>query len=437
MTVYLAKPALAPALIAVALVLLVAGLGCNLSRLVIEPLEQSLEELNTPTPLPPPATATRPAPTPTPQTSQAPQTAPIVPLPGRAAPGSKARRPMPWKLRSSPCTRPSGRRWSTSPTGRVAYDRFMQPVPQEGSGSGFVIDRQGHIVTNYHVIEGADELLVNLAGGQEYEAELVGSDPANDLAVIRIDAGADLPEPMVLADSDDLRVGQFVVAIGNPFGLEQTLTTGVISALGRIIQSPEDNRFIGEAIQTDAAINPGNSGGPLLDLTGRVIGVNSQIISPSRASAGIGFAVSANTVRRVVPELIARGYYPHPWLGTYMLSLTTTAAEAFREAGMDLPVDVGLYVLEVVDGGPAERAGMRGGSRLVRFGQVQVPLDGDVIVAVDGEPIADFQDLTVYLESQHHRRADRFGHRPPRWAGTDAAGDAGRAPAVGERRSRE
>ena len=281
-----------------------------------------------------------------------------------------------------------------------AYDRFMRAVPQEGSGSGFVYDTEGHIVTNYHVVENAEELLVTLASGQVYETEIVGTDPANDLAVIRTDAGADLPEPLALSDSDKLRVGQFVAAIGNPFGLEQTLTTGVVSALGRVIQSPEDNRFIGEAIQTDAAINPGNSGGPLLDLKGHVIGVNSQIISPSGASSGIGFAVSANTVRRVVPELIARGHYPHPWLGTQMLTLTPATAKAFREANMNIPVDTGLLVIEAVKGTPADKAGIQGGSRVVRIGHYQIPLDGDIIVAIDGEPINDFQALTVYLETQ-------------------------------------
>ena len=150
---------------------------------------------------------------------------------------------------------------------------------------------------------------------------------ANDLAVIRIDAGADLPAPLVLGDSDKLRVGQFVVAIGNPYGLQQTLTTGVVSALGRVIEGAADNSFIGEAIQTDAAINPGNSGGPLLDLQGRVVGVNSQILSPSGASSGIGFAVSANTVQRVVPELIARGYYAHPWLGAETMTLSASVAK--------------------------------------------------------------------------------------------------------------
>nr|HID14685.1 trypsin-like serine protease [Anaerolineae bacterium] len=160
-----------------------------------------------------------------------------------------------------------------------AYDFFLRPVPQEGTGSGFLYDTEGRIVTNYHVIENAEELSVTLADGEVYPATIVGVDPSNDLAVIRIEAD-NLPEPVALGDSDNLRVGQFVVAIGNPFGLERTLTVGVISSLGRVIKSP-DGRFIGEAIQTDAAINPGNSGGPLLDLQGRVIGVNTAILSPS------------------------------------------------------------------------------------------------------------------------------------------------------------
>ena len=282
----------------------------------------------------------------------------------------------------------------------IVYDTFMRAIPQEGGWSGFVYDREGHIVTNFHVVENAEELLVTLSNGQVYEARLIGADPTNDLAVIGIDAGADLPEPVALGDSGKLRVGQFVVAIGNPFGVGQTLTTGVISALGRVIQSPEETRFIGEAIQTDAAINPGNSGGPLLDLQGRVIGVNSQIISPSRASAGIGFAVSSNTVRRVVPELISRGYYPHPWLGADLLPLTSATAKVFREAGMVVPVDAGLLVIEVVQGATADRAGVRGGSRLVRIGRYQIPLDGDIIVAVNDQPVDNFEDLTVYLETQ-------------------------------------
>jgi S1-C subfamily serine protease len=281
----------------------------------------------------------------------------------------------------------------------IAYDFFMRPVPQEGgTGSGFIYDNEGHIVTNYHVVENAEELSVALADGEVYPAEIVGVDPSNDLAVIRIDAEL-LPEPIGVGDSDDLRVGEFVVAIGNPFGLERTLTVGVISSLGRVIQSP-NGRFIGEAIQTDAAINPGNSGGPLLDLEGRVIGVNSQIISPSRASAGIGFAVPVNTVKRVVPELIAQGRYAHPWLGVQPLGLTPERAQAFREAGMDVPVDEGLLMIEVVPGGPADRAGIRGGDRLVQLGNVRLALGGDIITAINGEPVDDLQELTVYLETQ-------------------------------------
>jgi S1-C subfamily serine protease len=280
----------------------------------------------------------------------------------------------------------------------TVYYRFMGAVPEEGTGSGFVYDDEGHIVTNYHVIENAEELLVTLASGQTYQADVVGSDPTNDLAVIRINASKDLPEPLTLGDSNDLRVGQFVVAIGNPYGLQQTLTTGVVSALGRVIESPEDNRFIGEAIQTDAAINPGNSGGPLLDLNGRVIGVNSQIISPSGASSGIGFAESANTVQRVVPQLITRGYYTHAWLGAEMIPLTGSTTQVLREAGAEVPVESGLLVLTTTAGGPADRAGIQGGSLWLRLGRYQLPVGGDVITAIDGQPIDDLQALTVYLE---------------------------------------
>ena len=279
-----------------------------------------------------------------------------------------------------------------------AYSFFGQVVPQEGSGSGFVFDTRGHIVTNYHVIEDAEELLVTFSDGQVYVAEIVGTDPMNDLAVIHIDAGAELPSPVAVGDSDALEVGQFVLAIGNPFGLEQTLTTGVVSALGRVIES--DEGFIGEVIQTDAAINPGNSGGPLLDLNGHVVGVNSQIVSPSGASAGIGFAVSGGTVSRVVSAIIEQGYFPHPWVGTQMVTLTPSVADWFREAGMDVPVDAGLLVLDIVGGSPAAQAGIRGGSRVVRMGRYQVAVGGDIITALDGQPVDDYEAWTIYLETQ-------------------------------------
>lgn len=280
----------------------------------------------------------------------------------------------------------------------ITYDIFMQPIPQEGTGSGFIYDDQGHIVTNYHVVENAESVVVTLTDGRPFPAEIVGVDPSSDLAVIRIPA-ENLPAPLPLADSGQLRVGQFVIAIGSPFGQVGTMTMGIISAPERVIQSP-DGRFIGEAIQTDAAINPGNSGGPLLDLQGRVIGVNSQIISPSQASAGIGFAVSSNTVRRVVPHLIAEGRYPHPWLGVEVLPLTPEWVQTLQQVGMEVPVQEGPLVLSTVRGSPADRAGIRGGNRIVRIGGYRIPVGGDIITAINGHPVPTLRELNVYLDMQ-------------------------------------
>jgi len=365
--------------------LLFLGTGCSLSRFVAIP-----------TPVPPSPTAAT-----TSTATEVQATPPTPPEPATVAPledeGAAVVELQEQVISVHQSSAPS----VVNITNRsIAYGMDMQPIPQEGSGSGFVYDDKGHIVTNFHVIEGADQLLVTLASGQVYEAELVGQDPTDDLAVIRISAGRDLPPALPLADSDALRVGQFVVAIGNPFGLEQTLTVGVISALGRIIQSPEENRFIGEAIQTDAAINPGNSGGPLLDLQGRVIGVNSQIISPSRASAGIGFAVSSNTVRRAVPQLIARGYFPHPWLGIDSLPLSPMASEILREGGVNVAVDRGLLILSTVPGGPADQAGVQGGDRVVQFGRFSLPVGGDVLVAIDEQELQTSRDLAIYLDTE-------------------------------------
>jgi S1-C subfamily serine protease len=203
-----------------------------------------------------------------------------------------------------------------------------------------------------------------------------------------------------LGESDNLRVGQFVVAIGNPFGYERTLTVGVVSALGRVIESP-DQRFIGEIIQTDAAINPGNSGGPLLDLSGKIVGVNTAIFSPSQASAGIGFAVPVDTVRVVVPQLIERGYYPHPYLGVdYVWSITPERARVLEEAGMTMTVDEGLLIVETSPGSPADRAGLRGGQQQVRIGRFLLPIGGDILTAIDGVPIASDRDLIRYLDTE-------------------------------------
>jgi S1-C subfamily serine protease len=281
-----------------------------------------------------------------------------------------------------------------------AYDFFFRTVPQEGTGSGIVYDKEGHVITNYHVIEGADELYVTLPDGTNVMAEVVGTDASNDLAVLKADAAPALLRPIPLGESDDLRVGQFVVAIGNPFGYERTLTVGVVSALGRVIESP-DQRFIGEIIQTDAAINPGNSGGPLLDLSGKIVGVNTAIFSPSQASAGIGFAVPVDTVRVVVPQLIERGYYPHPYLGVdYVWSITPERARVLEEAGMTMTVDEGLLIVETSPGSPADRAGLRGGQQQVRIGRFLLPIGGDILTAIDGVPIASDRDLIRFLDTE-------------------------------------
>lgn len=279
-------------------------------------------------------------------------------------------------------------------TSRVLRRSFFFGVyPEEGTGSGFVIDREGHIVTNDHVVRGAQAVVVTLPDQTMVPAEVVGTDQYNDLAVLKIDVSPDVLQPVELGSSADLRVGQRVIAIGNPFGLERTLTTGVISSLGRIIEG-EDGRPLGEMIQTDAAINPGNSGGPLLDSQGRVIGVNTAIKSPSGGSVGIGFAVPVDTLKRVVPALIRDGRYAHPWLGVDTYTITPGMARA-----LNLPVEKGLLVARVYAGSGAARAGIRGAAREVMVGNSILLAGGDIITAIDGTPIRSGEELTVYLES--------------------------------------
>lgn len=276
----------------------------------------------------------------------------------------------------------------------IVRDFFMGLVPQEGTGSGFVIDKEGHIITNNHVVENADRIVVTLDDDTSVEAALVGTDPANDVAVVRIDVPADKLRPVELGSSADLRVGQTAIAIGNPFRLERTLTTGVISSLGRPLEA-EGGRMIYDVIQTDAAINPGNSGGPLLDLNGRVIGVNTAIVSPSGGSIGLGFAVPVDTVKRVATAILENGYYPHPWLGITGISIVPELADA-----LDLPAERGVLVIEVAPGQAAARAGIRGGERRVRVGDYIVPLGGDILVGIDGTQIRSMEDLVKYLETR-------------------------------------
>jgi putative serine protease PepD len=269
-----------------------------------------------------------------------------------------------------------------------ARDFFGFVEPQEGSGSGSILDQQGNILTNYHVIEGAQKLSVSLGGKKDYPAVVVGGDPDTDLAVIRLTekpAGGITVVP--LGDSDKLVVGQKVLAIGNPFGLDRTLTTGVISGLQRPIRA-RNNRLIEGAIQTDASINPGNSGGPLLDSHGRMIGINSQILSPSGSSAGVGFAVPVSIAKRVVPQLLQNGRVRRPKLG-----ISTRDIASLRNQ-IDLPVEDGVLIYQVARGGGAASAGLRGVQQ-TEAGDVEL---GDIIVGIDNDKVSDSDDLFRVLD---------------------------------------
>ena len=276
----------------------------------------------------------------------------------------------------------------------LAYDFFFNPVPQAGTGSGFLIDEQGHIVTNNHVVEDAKSLEVTLADGTKVPATLVGRDPNNDLAVIKISVPGRRLQFIPLGDSGALQIGQLAIAIGNPFGLDRTVTTGVISSLNRSLRSDSGREMRG-IIQTDAAINPGNSGGPLLNSRGEVIGINSAIFSPSGGSVGIGFAIPVNTAKRLIPQLIATGRVRHPWLGFAGISLSPELARA-----LDLPAEKGILVAQVYPRSPAARAGLQGGQRRVRVGNTILAVGGDILTAADGKPVESMDRLVAYLDDE-------------------------------------
>jgi S1-C subfamily serine protease len=280
-------------------------------------------------------------------------------------------------------------------TRTLEYDVFMEPVPAEGAGSGFVMDTRGYILTNNHVIENAQAIEVTLGNGQHFPAKLVGTDVRDDVALIKIDPGDHKLTALPIGDSSALQVGQHVLAIGNPFGFQSTLTTGVVSALGRTVQT-SDQSFIDGAIQTDAAINHGNSGGPLLNSHGEVIGINSAIYSTSGTTAGIGFAIPINTAKRIANELITEGRVREVYLGIQAIAFDPGFAQA-----LGLPVEQGLLIEDVDQGGPAERAGLRGGDRVVIAGMRRVKIGGDIVTAVDGQPIASQLDMAVALDKDH------------------------------------
>jgi S1-C subfamily serine protease len=276
----------------------------------------------------------------------------------------------------------------------VAINWFLEPVPQDGgSGSGSIIDTRGYVLTNNHVIEKAYKVFINLADGSQYEGSIVGTDPENDLAVIKFepDKGHTL-RTVPFGTSDNLKVGQKVLAIGNPFALERTLTVGIVSGLGRPIQTA-NNRIIRDMIQTDASINPGNSGGPLLDSQGRMIGINTMIFSPSGGSVGVGFAIPINTAKRVVAELIENGRVRRGMIDATMIQLFPTLVSYAQ-----LPVSSGLLVSRTRQNGLAEKAGLRQGSEPVRYGSSVIYLGGDIITAVDGMKTGTLADLYSALE---------------------------------------
>jgi S1-C subfamily serine protease len=276
-------------------------------------------------------------------------------------------------------------------TKATEYDFFMDPVPVEGAGSGFVIDEKGYILTNFHVVQEAQSIEVVLGDQTRFPGKFIGADQRNDVALVKIDPKGKHLVALPLGDSAALQVGQKVLAIGNPFGFQSTLTTGVVSALGRTVQTSQTT-LIDEAIQTDAAINRGNSGGPLINSHGEVIGINSAIYTPSGTTAGIGFAIPINTAKRIAQDLITEGRVHLAYIGVQTIPVGGYLAQA-----LDLPVEEGLLVETAAKGGPAAAAGVRGGDRVAQAGMQRIAIGGDVIVAIDGAKVSNTMDLNIIL----------------------------------------
>lgn len=264
---------------------------------------------------------------------------------------------------------------------------------KKGEGSGFVWSSEGHIVTNHHVVDGDYGITIVFEDGSEYEGRLIGSDPDSDLAVLKIETSPDYLSPVRLGDSSSVKVGQFAVAIGTPFGQSFSMTTGIVSALGRLINAPNGAFSIPQVIQTDAPINPGNSGGPLLDINGDIIGINSQIISYSGSSSGVGFAVPINMAKLVVPDLIKHGKFEYPYIGISGVTLRPKLNEI-----NGLPSSTrGVLVVDVIDGGPADVAGINGGNYIARAEGSELMVGGDVITAIEGTDVQSMSEIITYL----------------------------------------
>jgi len=275
---------------------------------------------------------------------------------------------------------------------RVNIQRSEDVATTNGVGSGFVFDKNGHIITNAHVVENSDKVVVTFLDGRSYNAEVIGIDPSTDISVIRVDADSSLLKPLLIGDSSNLKVGMQVAAIGNPFGLSGSMTSGIVSALGRLL--PQESGFsIPDVIQTDAAINPGNSGGPLLNSRGEVVGINTAIQSATGEFTGVGFAIPSNTVAKIVPKLISDGIYHHPWVGIAGRDINPDLAKVLH-----LTDARGFLIVNVVEGSPADKAGLKGSSETKEIDGIEYLIGGDVVLSVDGNVVRKIDDILIHLQ---------------------------------------
>ena len=278
---------------------------------------------------------------------------------------------------------------------RIDVDKINSSRETGSLGSGFVFDDLGHIITNAHVVESASSVTITFLDGSQYNAQIIGSDKFTDIAVIKVEEKPRYLHPLQMGDSSTLKVGEQVAAIGNPFGLSGSMTSGIVSQMGRLLPSQDTGFSIPNVIQTDAAINPGNSGGPLLNMAGKVMGINTAIQSGTGQSAGIGFAVPSNTILKVVPVLIEKGKYSHPWIGISGKDIDPELAKV-----RDLDQSKGFLIVTVVPGSPAEIAGLKGVSEIKIIGDKEYPADGDIIISVDGKEVRKISDILIHLQEE-------------------------------------
>jgi len=278
---------------------------------------------------------------------------------------------------------------------KIKVERIGSATDTGGVGSGFVYDNLGHIITNAHVVDGADKATVTFLDGSQYNASIVGMDKFTDIAVINVEEKPDYLHPLEIGDSSTLKVGEPVAAIGNPFGLSGSMTSGIVSQIGRLLPSHDTGFSIPNVIQTDAAINPGNSGGPLLNMNGKVMGINTAIQSGTGQSAGIGFAVPSNTISKVVPVLITEGKYSHPWIGISGQDINPDLAKI-----RNLNHSKGFLIVTVIPDSPAEMAGLKGVSEIEKIDNKEYPKDGDIIISVDGKEVRKISDILIHLQEE-------------------------------------